>query len=271
MDDFHIIESSSTVIIDQQMNTLEGCCKCFGCCCIDFSNQYDWIVDDKVKFSANEDSGNCARFCCNPNYALTLNVTAKGDSKRKVLQVKRPFKGCCFAIGCCRKSITVEQNGVIIGKAEQPTCGGCCTPELDLYNNEEPRKIGTLSGPTCCIGGCCGGMTFRVADPENEIMEIARFKKAGAAEVGLRRGLFSDADKYKLDFVSDKLTIEDKLVLLSTVMFVDYLFFEGETTCLVNCCVCPPQCWCKLCELYCCGCACPLRVKCCIPEEGDKD
>ena len=50
----------------------------------------------------------------------------------------------------------------------------------------------------------------------------------------MRSGLFSDADKYKLDFVSEKLTLEDKLVLLSTVMFVDYLFFEGEVNASVS-------------------------------------
>jgi hypothetical protein len=41
------------------------------------------------------------------------------------------------------------------------------------------------------------------------------------------RGLFSDADKYKLDFLSEKLTLDDKLILLSSVLFIDYLFFEG--------------------------------------------
>ena len=40
-------------------------------------------------------------------------------------------------------------------------------------------------------------------------------------------GLFSDADKYKVDFLSEKLTLDDKLIVLSTAMFIDYLFFEG--------------------------------------------
>jgi hypothetical protein len=57
------------------------------------------------------DSGNCTRFCCNPNHALTLNVTAKGDKKRNLLVIKRPFKGCCFSVCCCRKEITVEHDG----------------------------------------------------------------------------------------------------------------------------------------------------------------
>lgn len=267
---FGIIDGTSSVIIDQKENRLEGCCKCLGCCCIDFSNQYDWIIDDQVRFTALESSGNCTRFCCNPNHALTLNVTAKGDKKRNLLVIKRPFKGCCFSVCCCRKEITVEHDGVTIGRAQQPTCGGCMTPKLDLYNAVESRTVGTLQGPTCCVGGCCGGMAFDVLDPENENVDLARIKKAGAADVGLRRGLFSDADKYKLDFLSDKLTLDDKLILLSTVLFIDYLFFEGETTCLVNCCVCPPQIWCKMCELYCCGCSCPLRMKCCIPEDVPK-
>jgi len=143
-------------------------------------------------------------------------------------------------------------------------------PKLDLYNTVASRSVGTLTGPACCIGGCCGGLAFNILDKDNENVDVARIKKAGAREVGLRRGLFSDADKYKVDFLSEKLTLDDKLILLSTAMFIDYLFFEGETTCLVNCCTCPPQIWCKLCEVYCCGCACPCRAKCCIAEEEDK-
>jgi hypothetical protein len=41
-------------------------------------------------------------------------------------------------------------------------------------------------------------------------------------------GLFSDADKYKLDFLSPDLSVDDKLILLSSVLFLDYLFFEGQ-------------------------------------------
>lgn len=219
---FGVIDSAGSVIIDQKMNRMEGCCKCLGCCCIDFSNQYDWIVDEKVRYTAIEDSGNCTRFCCNPNHALTLNVSTPDDKKKKLLVVDRPFRGCCFAVCCCRKEISVQHDGVLIGTVQQPTCGGWCTPKLDIHNAAEDRKLGTMSGPVCCIGGCCGGMTFNVTDAHNDLDEIARVKKAGAADVGLRRGLFSDADKYKLDFLSDKLTLDDKLLLLSTVLFIDY-------------------------------------------------
>ena len=43
------LSSVSTVVVDQKMNKLEGCCKCLGCCCIDFANQYDWLVDEQIK------------------------------------------------------------------------------------------------------------------------------------------------------------------------------------------------------------------------------
>lgn len=56
-------------------------------------------------------------------------------------------------------------------------------------------------------------------------------------------------------------------MLISSVLFIDYLFFEGETECLVNCCTCPPQCWFKLCEFYFCGCSLPCRVRCCVAAE----
>ena len=83
------------------------------------------------------------------------------------------------------------------------------------------------------------------------------------------RSLLSTSDKYVLKFSEGagvNAPVDDKLVMIASALFIDYLFFEGETQCLVNCCVCPPQCWFKLCELYCCGCTFPCRVKCCIDD-----
>jgi hypothetical protein len=77
--------------------------------------------------------------------------------------------------------------------------------------------------------------------------------------------MFSDADKYEVSFKGHR-TLAEKLIMVSSTMFLDYLFFEGETNCKVQLCPCPPSCWCKLCQLYCMGCTCPIYLKCCYQE-----
>lgn len=80
--------------------------------------------------------------------------------------------------------------------------------------------------------------------------------------------MFSDADKYEVSFKGQR-TIAEKLIMISSTMFLDYLFFEGETNCKVQCFPCPPSCWCKLCQLYCFGCTCPVYLKCCYQEVAE--
>jgi hypothetical protein len=142
---------------------------------------------------------------------------------------------------------------------------GCFTPTLNMYNSVGGKEIGKIKGPTCCIAGCCGS-DFDAKSPDGN-SEIAEIRRGGVKSRGVARSLLSTSDKYSLSFKDPALSNDDKLVLISSVLFLDYLFFEGETECLVNCCVCPPQCWFKLCEFYFCGCSLPCRVRCCVAAE----
>ena len=72
---------------------------------------------------------------------------------------------------------------------------------------------------------------------------------------GLARSLFTDADRYQVDFATGDENVDLKLSILATTLMLDYMFFEGETECVCNWCFWPP---CKLifymisltCELF---------------------
>lgn len=271
MDPFLSLASSQTVIIDQKSNVLESCCQCVGCCCVDTQNSYEIIVQEtpnsnsNIHFTAKEDSGCLGRSLCHPYHGLVLRVT--DQTNKEVLTINKPFKCCCFAVGPFQKSITIQKNNQTIGYVQQPCCGGCFTPTLDMYSSSGGKEIGTIKGPTCCVAGCCGS-DFDAKSPDKKT-DLAEIRRGGVASRGVARSLLSTSDKYSLNFKNNAtpLTVDEKLVLISSVLFIDYLFFEGETSCLINCCTCPPQCWFKLCEFYFCGCSVPCRVRCCVVAE----
>lgn len=225
-------------------------------------------------YQAKEESGRCSRMCCNPNHELTLHVTALEGGKTTgtdVVQVHKPFKCCCPAVcPCFRKELTITKmlpEKKVIGFVKQPWFAGCCKPKLDIFEYEGGKQLGTINGPCCCMGGCCSSSFSMTTDTEDErSKEIAEIKRGGIADNGMRRALLTDADKFSINFMKGFDSIENKWVLISSVLMVDYMFFEGETNCLYSCCVCPPYCWFKLCDLYCCGCTLPVRCKCCVPE-----
>ena len=145
-------------------------------------------------------------------------------------------------------------------------------------------------------------------------------------EKGVVQTFVQHANRYELSFQTNKHTqnhkhsVDEKLRIIASTLFMDYLFFEGlpECVCVVfNCegcspvsnnndndiyrllscyynfhhvlslfitiiaitsvlCTwglfvvqhfeCPPQCWFKICDMYCCGALFPIYCKCCLKD-----
>lgn len=204
-----------------------------------------------------EESGCLNRVFCNPNHALVLKVTQNGS---EILEIEKPFKCCCPAfLPCCQKEATIRKTNPPqeVGYLQQPFCGGFFSPVIDVYDKKGGEKVGKIEGPCCCIGGCCSN-NFKLLDGKG--LEHAKIKRDAKLNVT------STADRYELAFEHKSTTLDDKLRIIGTTLFLDYLFFEGETDCICILCTFPPQCWFKLWDFYCCGALVPLRVKCCYEE-----
>ena len=147
-------------------------------------------------------------------------------------------------------------NGEIVGYIQQPCGGGGCTPTLNIYDKPEGELLSTVTGPFL-LGSLCS-TTFQVDHPK--LGNIATFEKKGVSDMtDLVKAMVSDADKFQMNF---KVSTDNKLkaVMLGTLLFMDYVFFEGDQACgstnpftgEVNC-VC--------CNMYCCGSTIPCGCK----------
>lgn len=277
------MKNQDEVVINQTTTFMDNCLKCLGCCCADFENTYDISFGHNgtgKELKVREQSGCMSRTMCNPHHGLTLKISDKGG--HDVALIEKPFKCCCPAcIPCFLKEATIFKiengNPQQAGYIRQPWCGGFLTPVLDVYDRKPEdggKTTGKIKGPLCCLGGWCSS-DFKFNDPKG--MEHAKIKRDGVAQKGVIRSSATTSDRYELTFEDKSLDVDEKLRIIATALFVDYLFFEGETDCICIFCSgycppkpsCPPQLWFKICDFYCFGCLLPLRVKCCISEAVD--
>ena len=82
---------------------------------------------------------------------------------------------------------------------------------------------------------------FKLLDKDH--VEHAKFRRDGAMGKGVLRSVATTSDRYELDFEDKSMSADEKLRIVATALFVDYLFFEGETDCLCLFCkgYCPPK------------------------------
>ena len=190
----------------------------------------------------------------------------------------KPFKWCCPAIiPCFQKEAEIYKGGKQIGLIKQPWCAGGLKPKLSVYepnaDGGEMKNMGHISGPFCCIGACCSS-EWNFFDRNGK--EHVTMKRGGMADIGVAKSLGTNSDTYWVQFEDKTTSLDERIVMLAGVIMVDYLFFEGETNCTCNWCqwappflICPPELWCKLCDVYCCGSTIPVKCKCCISEATD--
>ena len=260
--------------IKQKFSLLEAATNAVGCGCCEQRNKYDVYDSNSGShlFVVKEESETCMRCCCNPAHALTLNIFDASNNQQVAL-IDRPFKyGCCWAwLECCLDEATLyrgpNKSGTPMGMTKQPICGGQCKPTMYSYTGSnfpeggatEEGSFAKIQGPTCCFGGCtelCCDQEFKVTDAqEGNMAMIVKEKPSGA--MGFLKEATNDADIFSLT-LQKEISPDDKMVLLSSLLLVDYLFFEeggmiecdGESvTCI--CCYC-----------FCQGCFCPFKCTC---------
>lgn len=245
------------------------------------ANQYD-VVDasnpEERLFKVVETSKACGPCCdgtgttwycccvgrkvCQPYHKLQLHVFR---GKKEIMWIDRPFKGpscCCACSECCLQEISVFEGDKAVGTVKEPCLAGCFSPQLDIATPD--KRIGSVHGPCCCIGGMCCDSTFQVKGQNGEDFGTLLRHKPDSVE-DLATQVLTDADKYTMSMPKDT-DAQVKALMLASLLFSDYLYFEGETLKVdpFNC-----SCSCKCCDLYCCGCLCPCSCTC--DCSGDED
>jgi hypothetical protein len=275
------LNATSGLILKQKIEWLEALATTAGFGCCEQANNYG-IYDSTGRpvYMATEESNCLYRCCCKPYHEAKIKIHTTADGKTPgaiKFTVHKPCKcgGCCPAVlPFCRMEATVregeEEEGKFVGKIDQPCCGGGFSPKLNLQD-EAGTTTATVEGPTLCIGSCCDVTfnAFRVKDGTNEA-SIGQIKKEGVNKggetgmggvanmaKGLGKELFTDADNFVLNYNAE-LEVNEKVTLMSTLLLLDFMFFEGDGNCQRKT---GGGCSVKLCDIYCCGCICPCKLE----------
>ena len=229
-------------------------------------------------------------FVLNPDGSINTGMPPVLTMEREGICGPNCKQPCCFACttGCRDEmrlhagDITVGDPGAcasdrVIGGALQPFLGGGFTPTVQVMDREKEglnkeNPISIVEGPFCCIGGClqmCMDMSFSFSNVpagyNGEVLKLGDLatiekKKPDSFSSAVREAM-TDADTYTVTFVDPGLTPQQKASILTTVIFLDYMFFENDND-MIYCdpfnksvTITPFVC-------YCCGCLCPCSVTC---------
>lgn len=266
----------TSISVDQKVDLTETLFQNLGFDFVESSNEYAITFNrkdplQKPDLIAVERSNVFCRSCCKPCHPAEIEYYRPNSTSPEVFVSKKPFR-CFECINCfriCAAEINTEFAGEEIGTTTERACTGL-TPILDV--NVMGQDSGKLSGPSCCLGdlfirNCCNGENpppFELTRDGNQRVRstvyTTRLKKRKNQSkiqdenVALMRKVFTDADNYTIQFIENDMSAEEKLHLLSTVMLLDYLFYEQDGTNLSQGFYCG--------SFYCNGCIIPIRLDC---------
>jgi hypothetical protein len=140
---------------------------------------------------------------------------------------ERPFKCTC----CClaRPEMTARSSSTNYGKVFEPCT--VCDPMFHVKDGNENVRWKVTADycqcGICCRNGCgkCSEVSFYIF-PASET-DYRPGKEAGVIKKKFTgyQELVSDADSFELYFPKNS-SPEDKLLLISTVLMIDYRFYE---------------------------------------------
>lgn len=200
----------------------------------------------KHLFKCKEESNWGCRNCCPGNIRSfkikmihIMNTNKRFKCKKTIAEFTKPFKfSCCCCFRPVLKGHYVDQQGNIgesFGEIKE-TLG--CNPSLSIMNEEKVVKWKSFTkycqcGYSCRCYSCgkCYEVNFWIYNGDsliknsNPVGNIHKVFK-GLSEMG------SKTNSFVLTFPQG-VTAEDKLLLIGTVLMIDYRYFE--TMGLLNC------------------------------------
>lgn len=256
------------------------CCRCW--CPGSYSfNARVYHAIDQVQ------AGKTACGCCYSGHSYkadksqppVMTLEREGCFQQGCCQSK--WLGCVVCGKCCQNDMyvhlgdfsgrpgTTQPESDWFGRSVIPIPTPCCIPTFDLFTKSESSNGSTAFASTegpCVFAGCKGclcGDDFIVSSVRGKRGDIAKLHKPAASgcwDTCLQ--CCTQVDHYELDLKPDqKLTPEQKAVLLANTIHIDYVFFEND----------PPPVYCvpidngvmiiiTLFECFCKGCILPCQI-----------
>eukprot|EP00755_Sulcionema_specki_P020553 Sspe_Gene.72205::Locus_43027_Transcript_1_1_Confidence_1.000_Length_1370::g.72205::m.72205 len=242
----------------------EGSCRCcVTCCCSEKQafDVYDVATGEKV-LRVNEESSLAARCCCAPYHKLQLKMY-DASTNESLYVAHRPYR-CCPQLpawfSCSRQEMHVRSvSKGLVGTARQPLGGGVFTPTLDVQLSTGDTAFAVVEGPVCCFGGLtemCTDQPFLISRRHGKSGDVGRIEKTRPEDLrkAVEEVLGTGDASYMLTFTDTTLTGDEKVVLLSTLLLMGYVFYQNDGGfCDSGAVVC--------CHFYTCGVLQPFEVK----------
>mmetsp|Transcript_5977 Transcript_5977/g.17672 ORF Transcript_5977/g.17672 Transcript_5977/m.17672 type:complete len:357 (+) Transcript_5977:265-1335(+) len=244
-------------------------------------NKYNLMLNSGATLKVIEKSRRCShegcvptgRAICRPNHELQLRVYRPHAKlwDQEIMLIDRPFKCagfCCTCSDCCaqRADLYVAPAGdekaevdpsQLTAIVQQPICGGCFTPTLHV-DAPDGSRLATVEGGCCCIGGNCCDAIFTVKGPDGEDYGKVVKEAPDDFEELVKQGL-TDADIFTMSVPKDAPN-ELKAAMMTSLLLMDYMYFEDEGDCYCNPFIC--VCGYKCCTCSSCGCLFPCGIFC---------
>ena len=225
-----ILSNQSNLFVKQ---TKKGCFQ--ELCGCEANTEFKIATMDKREddiYYALENTSCCVRFCCRGNRPFQIDLwSGKDKNGIQIGKFQRPFR-CMMANCkcCCYQEISaVNSSGVKMGSVKE-NCW-LCVPSFDVKDADN-KAVYLLKYPTCCMGlcinccaeGCCNcRIPFYIYDTGDK-KQVGKIVKVWG---GLGQELFTDADKFELEYPPDA-DASRKMTLLGATFFLNALFFESQ-------------------------------------------
>ena len=244
------IVKAKEVIIEQKIELMEALTGC------ETPNRYNvFYIDDsgqkKFLFKCKEESGwfcrNCIPSGYRPFYLKMFhlkNYSPSSENKDLIADFERPFM--CTCLCCCRpkmdaffRSEMSQETGLekiignngSIGRVVEPFS---CGPTINIFGNNNKIKY-KIYGEFCQCGfwarDISVGKCYEVDFPIYEGDDCSRKPVGNVHKIfkGLSE-LISDSDVFLLTFPKNADAI-DRLMLIGSVIMIDYRFYEDLACC----------------------------------------
>eukprot|EP00992_Anisonema_acinus_P007243 TRINITY_DN2948_c0_g1_i1.p2 TRINITY_DN2948_c0_g1~~TRINITY_DN2948_c0_g1_i1.p2 ORF type:complete len:262 (+),score=62.09 TRINITY_DN2948_c0_g1_i1:54-839(+) len=232
--DMRILAQSGELYVRQSLDFIEAFCPI-----CEIRNHYGIYSNEQAKQSmqffmaAHEDSECCCRIFCNPRHTLRVNVgmplVGVGGAKVPpldipIMSVDRPFTWCCSTAtvndAAGRPIATLDEECISLISV---------CPVQTTVKTPQDEPMFTVTGPSLCWMVWC--MPWPCRDPF--VFTFTRPSGEVAGEVqniptGCCRMMCSNADDYLVKF-TEQLAPHERAVLLGTVFYLDYLYFQAKT------------------------------------------
>jgi len=186
---------------------------------------------------AKEESGCCARICCQGSREFTLGIHLGSEtSGKKVLTYDRPWN-CTWCPCCCQQEIiATNSNNEKIGSVRQEwrcfsLCFGCGKDYFHVLDKDGQINY-VIKRDLCCTSNMCGSPNCCCQEHHFSIMDPKEETELGSLDniwPGCNcRGVCIPQliDNYRLVFPQGA-TTNQKATLLAGLFLMDYIYFEN--------------------------------------------